>query len=253
MFDSSIFEENPDIDCYNKLRTEENKFDNIQQVIDEQNSKRDNTIEKIKENLNIKNIVFACHHPIFSFKKKDEKCKFHCETEIIKFLLPFNVLSDKKFIYLCADLHLFQRSRIVIKYLDSSLTLEHVVVGTGGAELDDICNQGDITRKIESEKSKKESEIQFLEFLPLEDSDINFVINEDYVIEEEIISIKSNGFLHCKFLEKIYMEFINTSNVTAEITESKGGKKSNKKRKKGNKNNKSKKRNKSKKNNRIKF
>lgn len=71
MFDSSIYEKKPEIylECYNKLRSEETKFESIDAIKQLQIIQRGNTIKELNkiEYSKIKNIVFACHHPLFYF------------------------------------------------------------------------------------------------------------------------------------------------------------------------------------------
>jgi hypothetical protein len=214
MFDSSIYEKKPEIylDCYNILRSEETKFNSIDDIKQLQINQRDNTIEELKktEYSSVTNIVFACHHPLFFLKTKKSNCIFEYSENIINFLLPFNKL-EKKFIYLCADLHLFQRSVILIGGIEEQkMKIEHIVVGTGGAELDDDCNYSSLTDKINEENLKEDSKIHFLDFKYSEIEHLNDDKNK------QLISLKSNGFLHCKFSKnKIKMKFVITSSPSS--------------------------------------
>uniref|UniRef100_A0A6C0HTD7 Calcineurin-like phosphoesterase domain-containing protein n=1 Tax=viral metagenome TaxID=1070528 RepID=A0A6C0HTD7_9ZZZZ len=214
MFDSSIYEKKPEIylDCYNILRSEETKFESIDDIKQLQINQRDNTIEKLKksEYSNVTNIVFACHHPLFFLKTKKSNCIFEYSENIINFLLPFNKLK-KKFIYLCADLHLFQRSVILIGGIEEQkMKLEHIVIGTGGAELDDDCDYSSLTDIMNEENLKEDSKIHFLDF---KFSEIEHLNNDK---NKQLISLKNNGFLHCKFSKnKIKMKFVITSSPSS--------------------------------------
>ena len=180
MFDSTIYDKKAEqfLECYKKINE---NYNDINDFIKRQSEQRDNTIKWLQENeqLSIKNIIFTCHHPIIELKVKKNNLEENPFYNLGEFLLPFNELSDKKFIHLCADVHLYQSSEIIIKGEDKNkeMLLKQYVVGTGGAELDNDDN----TIKPE----------RFKEFI-----DIN---NENKYKYQLYDSIPINGFLDCKF------------------------------------------------------
>ena len=178
MFDSTIYDKKAGqfLECYKKINE---NFNDINDFIKRQSEQRDNTIEWIRKQPSIKNIIFTCHHPIIELKVKKNNLEENPFYNLGEFLLPFNELSDKKFIHLCADVHLYQSSEIIIKGEDKNkeMLLKQYVVGTGGAELDNDDN----TIKPE----------RFKDFI-----DIN---NENKYKYKLYDSNPINGFLDCKF------------------------------------------------------
>jgi hypothetical protein len=103
-------------------------------------------------------------------EKKEKKKDKTPETSdgLIKLLMSkFDLLKDKNLIYLCADVHLYQEGIITIikKKSDQSdqsyqsLNIKQYIVGTGGAELDELCNK-EITYKKELSDSNITYNIQ---------------------------------------------------------------------------------------------
>jgi len=98
-----------------------------------------------KSSLGIENIFFCGHHPMYGVKTKEKDGKFLLKKQqmnlngllfiqdIIDIFYPEN--SQIKLYYLCADVHLYQKSFI---YFDKYpyLPIEQIIVGTGGAKLD---------------------------------------------------------------------------------------------------------------------
>tara|TARA_B100000524_G_scaffold16219_1_gene8670 strand:- start:5738 stop:6748 length:1011 start_codon:yes stop_codon:yes gene_type:complete len=99
---------------------------------------------KILEILNIyseaSTIIFSGHHPIIWCKNKNGD-KFDYVEELINLFIQFEeFLFQKKIIYLCADTHLYQKGYVLIKCNnDNILPIEQHIVGTGGTDLDNIC------------------------------------------------------------------------------------------------------------------
>ena len=90
----------------------------------------------IKSNLEVKNIIFIGHHPIYSIKnKKNTKDVFKLSKfiDLLKYLST--LLIDKKVYYLCADTHMYQEGIINII---PGLEIKQYVVGTAGADQDKI-------------------------------------------------------------------------------------------------------------------
>jgi len=152
MFDSTILFEIDDaeisnfLSCYNLIST--NKFPSIESIITFQNNQRDKTIASLKGK-SITNIIFACHHPIVSLKAKIKEGKTKQSKVVTKkmvdFLFPFyETFPEKQFIHLCADVHLFQHSKIKITKKEEKamvMKIEQYVVGTGGTDLDEPYGQ----------------------------------------------------------------------------------------------------------------
>ena len=93
------------------------------------------------------------------------------------------------------------------------MKIEHIVVGTGGAELDDECDDSILTDKINEENLKEDSKIHFLK---LSSSEIEYSENDE---NKQIVSTKNNGFLHCKFsAKKIKMKFIISSPLSSPLS-----------------------------------
>lgn len=102
-------------------------------------------------------LIFVGHHPILSIKIKKNDPKYIFSETIpnntnINSLLDFflnikdNIKDINKIYYLCADVHFYQKSIINI----DDLEIEQYIVGTGGADLDNIYNG-----KIDISKFKK--------------------------------------------------------------------------------------------------
>lgn len=100
-----------------------------------------NIIQDIEHKDKISNIIFACHHPIVSVRSKDREIlqeiinQLYCHPDIL------HLLTGKNIYHLCADTHLYQNGIINIPMNDDEKTtfsINQFIVGTGGAELDDI-------------------------------------------------------------------------------------------------------------------
>jgi hypothetical protein len=92
-------------------------------------------LEKQIEGLDGKRVFIAGHHPICIFRKKKKNIILSVNVKLaraIKTLLAH--FPGKEFHYLCADFHVFQEQSMMLD--DIPLTMH--IVGTGGAELDDV-------------------------------------------------------------------------------------------------------------------
>ena len=110
-----------------------------------------------KEN-NPKNIVIVGHHPFISFKKKikkeeNKKKEVMDETDISPSFFEFfkrlyeTYGESKKYYYLCADVHLYQKGTIELKIGEpKTMKIEQHVVGTGGTELDKVYTYADASK-----------------------------------------------------------------------------------------------------------
>lgn len=121
-----------------------------------------NILQNEKHN-KIKNFIFIGHHPIISSKVKDGvdmESNIHLQMffRFVDSLLSYR-LSSSNIYYLCADTHLYEKSKIVLNPMvdttDGSkpITITQYIVGTGGTDLDEQNPIGEITKFI----SKKES------------------------------------------------------------------------------------------------
>jgi len=120
--------------CYSNLKLGIDK----ETVGDLERFQNEEIIKIISENTDCENIFFICHTPIFSLKYKPEKEKNKVEfnERLTLFYLSIQeMIIDKKLYHLCADTHYFQDAEIII---NKSLVFRQLIVGTGGAHLDDI-------------------------------------------------------------------------------------------------------------------
>jgi hypothetical protein len=83
------------------------------------------------------NIIFIGHHPITGYKlKKDDILLIKAFPSFLAMLL--NIYQpQKKYYYLCADLHLYQEGTVSLPVgADQHMQIEQYIVGTGGTALD---------------------------------------------------------------------------------------------------------------------
>jgi hypothetical protein len=160
-----------------------------QSLIDIQNAFIKSTIEKYKSQ--IKHLVLIGHHPITGIKNKSEKTQKTQKDKSAKDKSPkekkakdkspkekkakedkssndllddipyfsdtlkmiFDILHDEvTYSYLCADLHLYQRGKVV---MNTSMEINQYIVGTGGTELDDEIPQETLDIKTFERKGDK--------------------------------------------------------------------------------------------------
>jgi len=145
-FDTSMYEE--DVDeykrCYEKFKKNNRKNRNFSQI----KTRQESLIRKwVKEAIskNSKNIIFVGHHPLVSHKLKKDKVKTSCSTPLIEFISSLG-LEDSNInkYYLCADVHFYQESDVLIDFVrgknQKEILFRQYVVGTGGTELDTPSN-----------------------------------------------------------------------------------------------------------------
>jgi hypothetical protein len=90
----------------------------------------------LKTHPDMENIILIGHHPIYSIKNKKGKKDEIKSIRFIDFLKQISsFLIGKKVYYLCADTHMYQSG--VVNILPD-LAIEQYIVGTGGAEQDNI-------------------------------------------------------------------------------------------------------------------
>jgi hypothetical protein len=82
------------------------------------------------------NVIFIAHHPIYSIKNKKGGKNVFALNLFVDFLKTIDEkLLGKKVYYLCADTHLYQEGVVNIS---PKLNIRQYVVGTGGADQDEI-------------------------------------------------------------------------------------------------------------------
>ena len=148
MLDSNLYIENEDKmineTCYTRLFNRlVNKSElKIKDLLEYQNIFISNLI---RENLFINKIIFVAHHPIYSIKSKiksgeEKKDDFELKKFVDYLKSIQDLLLDKNIFYLCADTHLYQEGIINIS---PELQIKQYIVGTGGAEQDNIYTSND--------------------------------------------------------------------------------------------------------------
>ena len=176
-------DENINNTCYKMLFKSFNEIfnkSNDKKIIDLINYQNILIIDKIKNNI-MKKIVIIGHHPIITSKYKNNNVNTNILSELLKLFENISYLNLYNITYLCADTHLYENSIIQI----DKLYINQYIVGTGGAELDDICYND----KIYNCKS-----ILYFKYNNNEKKYINEKVNSNisYKIEKQI---KSNGFI----------------------------------------------------------
>ena len=133
------------IHCYSEL---DKNLTNMENILKKQLEEISYIINNIEGE--IKNVVISGHHPLIETKIKTKKNKENKETTEqtvrIKPLMKsyellheiYNKFRDTvNYYYLCADYHCYQKGVIQINMtLTDVMSIQHYVVGTGGAELD---------------------------------------------------------------------------------------------------------------------
>lgn len=181
MFDSNLYDTDSDKlvkdTCYNQLFNNFVKSSTmkIDDLIDYQNC----FIKDIlRINVSVNNIIFVAHHPIYSIKSKikggvEKKNDYTLEKFVLFLEQIQELLLGKNIFYLCADTHLYQEGLINIT---PELQIKQYIVGTGGAEQDNIYIEDNTILKngiIVYTKNNEKKEFGFLEVEILE-NEINF-------------------------------------------------------------------------------
>lgn len=111
-------------------------FQNIDEI---RNYQSDRIMESIAKPM--KNLILVGHHPMISYKKKDDVVE--TSENILTFfsdtlMTILNRLKNEvNYYYLCADLHLYQQGTITFALEGSDVQINQYIVGTGGTKLDD--------------------------------------------------------------------------------------------------------------------
>ena len=135
LIDTSLYAEKEEVDkyvpCYN-VWSKNNNY-NDESIIETLQTNQETFILKNIEG--VKNIILIGHHPIkyIKNKKKDSKTvESNGLDDLIKKINAEN--SNANMYYICADKHYYQHSTITF----DNFAVEQYIVGTGGAELDDL-------------------------------------------------------------------------------------------------------------------
>jgi hypothetical protein len=191
--DTSVYDE-PEYPCYNLLKTTKNTLREAQNKF---------IIEKL--NNEIDNVIFFGHEPLVSIKTKSEEKSFNGireKTSIITELskIIFDNIRTKKITYVCADVHMYQSSKITF----GDKEILQIVCGTGGAEKDYYCS----FKHIYEESGYKLELLNYMDSygfveLTLKESGLSFMYNK--IIDDEIIDDEKKKILTMKPYEQKYL------------------------------------------------
>lgn len=193
--------------CYSETELGKSSGESIKELLDFQEAQITKILEDNKTKTN--HIIMVGHHPIMGVKrkikekklkdgtiKKTEEDVMETSVGLINFIknsasARLGLFTDKSIHYLCADIHLYQQGQITIPLDDdNALLINQYIVGTGGAELDNLST---IKTAIYEDKANN-------------NYNINYIANED---------IKTNGFLVCDVtLDNIDCKFQEVKPVT---------------------------------------
>lgn len=141
MIDTNIYTDlGIDKECYKIINADYNDGFNFIEY------QKNLIIEKLGGNI-YKNIIVCGHHPLFGIKNqkmKENKLKGGIETlskEIYELFLDVIKDHSENIIYLCADVHNYQKGKVTITKKDQNIQVQQYIVGTGGADLDDDYNE----------------------------------------------------------------------------------------------------------------
>ncbi len=189
MIDTTIYSleptENISDTCYTYL-FQSNTHEKISELLELQERQ---LTKVLQENIDIQNIIIIGHHPIISAVSKKGINKITANNNFINLLKKLNTcFIGKNIYYLCADTHFYQYS--IIDF-NSEFSINQFIVGTGGAEQDNIpvepyiINYEDLIYSIIVNQQK-------YGFLEIEINDtINFLFN----------SIESDGGYYNKYIK----------------------------------------------------
>ena len=182
MIDTTIYDDIKNIECYKNILGETDDI-NATRI---KRKQYEQILEILTSYTNASTIIFSGHHPIIWCKNKSGKNKFNYVEGLISLFSQFEeFLIEKKIIYLCADTHIYQKGDVLIKTEnDNILLIEQHIVGTGGADLDNLCidNYKLISSKYPEELIEEQPLI--IEGLPTKE------IKEDLEAEEQPLTIE---------------------------------------------------------------
>ena len=191
--------------CYSEIELGTSPRESIKELLDFQEAQITNILKDNQPKTN--HFIMVGHHPIMGVKrkikekklkdgtiKKTEEDVMETSVGLINFLknsAKLGLFSGKSIHYLCADIHLYQQGQITIPLDDdNALLINQYIVGTGGAELD---NLSIIKAAIYEDKANN-------------NYNIKYIANKD---------IKTNGFLVCNVtLDNIECKFQEVKPVT---------------------------------------
>jgi hypothetical protein len=116
MIDTSMYEDDANnyIPCYNEyFQKQESINADITNIIELQKLQRENILHKLDElNQPYRNIIIIGHHPITGWKEKNNNnILIHPAIKFIELLMSiYKKHPSSKYYYLCADLHLYQKT-----------------------------------------------------------------------------------------------------------------------------------------------
>jgi hypothetical protein len=193
--------------CYNHLFNDYVKKNALLTINDLLNYQNCFIKDLITSNISVHNIIFVAHHPIYSIKSKVtsnivEKIDYELEKFVLFLKEIQELLLGKNIIYLCADTHLYQVGDINIT---PKLQIKQYIVGTGGAEQDNIYEGNNTIEKdsiIVYKKYDDKKEFGFLEVEILDDkitfkfisASSNLIGGNKYIKKYKILKSQINLF-----------------------------------------------------------
>ena len=153
----------------------------------EQNNFIVNTLKITKNKLlNISNVVFFGHEPLFTFKEKKGINEPSINLELLNILFD-EKYSNLNFFWICADYHIYQNSTITSKS-NPKQKISQWIFGTGGGELDNTVNTN---------------------FMEINDYNLN--------IEPNIVSNSNNNDISNKFNKEIGVKKFGYGEITFDL------------------------------------
>lgn len=145
MIDTSIYDDeiyNESVQCYKRiLNTDYNKDLTLEELIKTQNE----SIFKLIESKEYKNVILIGHHPISGLKQDDENNKnnndkrniFYYNEKLVSLMKEIFKKTKAQITYLCSHIHMYQSVEINI---DDRLVRQYIC-GCGGACLDHLSTE----------------------------------------------------------------------------------------------------------------
>lgn len=141
LIDSNLYDPNitKNIDCYKIIRNNANQSNaSANTFFQNLLTKQTEQVANIINNTTAENIIIIGHHPIVSLKMKKKSNGTAKEDPFYLLnMLELFTTPNKKYFYLCADTHLYQKGTITFSLSPNAsspeITIEQYVCGTGGA------------------------------------------------------------------------------------------------------------------------